>query len=282
MFGVILGIKAAAIQSNNLPSKNMFQFLSQPILNALILLYKVLFSNLGLAILALTSLVRLALIPLTNPQLKSAQKMQEINPELEELKKKFKDDKQKLMQAQMELYKKHGINPAAGCLPQIVQFVILISLYQAFNQVIKPDVGLVEKLNQNLYPIAKLATGSVLNLSFLYLDLSKPDLIHIPGFVALPGLFVILATIFQFLSSKMMMPMAKKEEKLAKVTEGKTDDFASSMQKQMLYLFPAMTLIFGYTMPSGVMLYWFAFSFFSFLQQMIIAKNNKNKLIVLK
>ena len=68
----------------------MFQFLSQPILNALILLYKVLFSNLGLAILALTSIVRLALIPLTNPQLKSAQKMQEINPELEDLKKNVK------------------------------------------------------------------------------------------------------------------------------------------------------------------------------------------------
>lgn len=282
MFGVTLGIKAAAIQSDNLPSKSMFQFLSQPILNALILLYKVLFSNLGLAILALTSIVRLALIPLTNPQLKSAQKMQEINPELEDLKKKFKDDKQKLMQAQMELYKKHGINPAAGCLPQIVQFVILISLYQAFNQVIKPDVGLVNKLNQNLYPIAKLATGSVLNLNFLYLNLSKPDLIHLPGFVALPGLFVILATIFQFLSSKMMMPMAKKEEKLAKVTEGKTDDFTSSMQKQMLYLFPIMTLIFGYTMPSGAMLYWFAFSFFSFLQQMFIVKKNKNKLAVTK
>ena len=79
-----------------------------------------------------------------------------------------------------------------------------------------------------------------------------------------------------------MMPVAKKEEKLAEKTETKTDDFASSMQKQMLYLFPIMTLIFGYTMPSGVMLYWFAFSFFSFIQQLLIVRKNKNKPAVIK
>lgn len=252
--------------------------LYQPILNAVILLYKLLFSNLGLAIIALTAIVRTIIIPLMTPQLKSAQKMQEIAPELNKLKAKFKDDKQKMAQAQMELYKKNGINPAAGCLPQILQFVILISLYNAFNQVIKPDVNLISKLNESLYSFVKLPAETVLNLNFLYLDLSKPDLIHIPGFVAIPGVFAILATVFQFLSSKMMMPAVKKEEKEANKTETKSDDFAASMQKQMLYLFPAMTLIFGYTLPSGVMLYWFIFSIFSFFQQLII--NKKKRLIL--
>lgn len=253
----------------------MFQILYQPILNALIILYKLLFANLGLAIIVLTALIRLLLLPLTNPQLKSAQIMQQLNPELEKLKKKFKDDKQKLAQAQMELYKKHGVNPAAGCLPQIVQFVILISLYQVFNQVIKPEAGLIEKLNQNLYQFAKLPTDSTLNLNFLYLNLAKPDLIRIPNFVNLPGLFVIFATLFQYLSSKMMMPVVKQEQEGAQATEGKQDDMAVAMQKQMLYLFPAMTLIFGYTMPSGVILYWFVFSLFSFIQQLIINKKQK-------
>jgi len=257
----------------------MFQFLSQPILNALIILYKVLFSNLGLAIVALTSFVRLLLLPLTNPQLKSAKIMQQLNPELQKLKEKFKDDKQKLAQAQMELYKKNGINPAAGCLPQIVQFVILISLYQVFNQVIKPEANLVDVLNKNLYQFAKLPTGSVLNLNFLYLDLSKPDLLKIPGFFNLPGLFVVLATVFQFLSSRMMMPGVKEGQKEAEVTKGKEDDVAMSMQKQMLYLFPAMTLIFGYTMPSGVILYWFVFSLFSFVQQFMINKSKEGYLL---
>jgi len=258
---------------------NLWQiFLDQPILNALILLYRLLFFNLGLAIIGLTALVRLFLIPLTTPQLKSAQTMQAVNPELEKLKKKYKDDKQKLMQAQMELYKKHGINPAAGCLPQILQFVILISLYRSFSQVIKPDgASVIDNINKSLYPFVRLPEESHLNLNFLYLNLSKPDLIHIPGFFALPGIFVILATVFQFLSSKLMIPVVKVGEKEAKATEEKTDDMAVSMQKQMLYLFPVMTLLFGYTLPSGVILYWFVFSLFSYLQQLMINKGRIRK-----
>lgn len=260
-------------------SQLLHLLLYQPILNALILLYKILFFNLGLAIIALTVLIRSLLIPLTNPQLQSAQKMQELGPELENLKAKHKDDKQKLMQAQMELYKKHGINPAAGCLPQILQFVILISMYQVFNQVIKPGTEVIEKINQGLYSFVRLSEQTALNFHFLYLDLSKPDLIQMKGFFALPGAFVILATIFQFLTSKMMMPKVKTEQKEAKLTEGKSDDMAVAMQKQMLYLFPAMTLIFGYTLPSGVTLYWFVFSLFSFVQQLAISRKKKGEAI---
>lgn len=256
---------------------NIWQLLLyQPILNALIFLYKVLFSNLGLAIIALTVLIRAVLSPIMNQQLRSAKKMQELSPELAKLKEKFKDDKQKLAQAQMELYKQNGVNPASGCLPQIVQLIILISLYQAFNLVIKPDgLEVVKKLNESLYTFNKLPEVAALNLNFLYLNLSKPDLFHIPNFVGIPGFFVILATVFQFLSSKMMAPVVSKEQKLALKTESKTDDMAGSMQKQMLYMFPLMTLIFGYSMPSGVMLYWFVFSLFSFLQQFIINKQNQ-------
>jgi len=242
--------------------------LYQPILNLLFAFYKVLFSNLGLAIIALTVVIRAILIPLMNPQMKSAKKMQELAPELDKLKKKFKDDKQKLMQAQMQLYKENGINPTSGCIPQIVQFIILISLYQVFNQVIKPSgVDLISKLNTELYPFLRLADGASINLNFLYLNLSKPDLISIPGFVSLPGIFVIGATVFQFLSSKMMLPAVKAEAIEVEKTEDKQDDAALSMQKQMLYLFPAMTIFFGYSMASGVILYWFVFSLFSFIQQ---------------
>jgi len=248
----------------------MFQILYQPILNALILFYNLLFSNLGLAIIALTGAIKLLLVPLTTPQLKSTQKLQEINPELEKLKKKYKDDKQKLAQAQMELYRKHGLNPAAGCLPQVLQIFILLSLYQVFNQVIKPGAEVATKISQSLYPFVSKPTS--LNLNFLYLDLAKPDLIQIPGLIAVPGVFVILAAVLQFISSKMMSPLVKTEEKIAKKTEEKGDDMAAAMQKQMLYIFPIMTLIFGYTMPSGVILYWFAFSLFSFIHQLVISK----------
>lgn len=256
---------------------NIWQLLLyQPILNALIFLYKILFSNLGLAIIALTLFIRAVLAPIMTQQLRSAKKMQDLSPELAKLKEKFKDDKQKLAQAQMELYKNNGVNPASGCLPQVVQLIILISLYQVFNLVIKPDgLEVIKKINESLYAFNQLPSSSVLNLKFLYLDLSKPDLIQIPNFVGIPGLFVILATVFQFLSSKLMSPVVSKEQKLALKTEAKADDMASSMQKQMLYMFPLMTLIFGYTMSSGVMLYWFIFSLSSFVQQLIINKQTK-------
>lgn len=249
--------------------------LYQPILNALIFFYKALSLNLGLAIIALTLIIRFALAPIMNKQLHSAKKMQELSPELGKLKVKFKDDKQKLMQAQMELYKKNNVNPASGCLPQIVQLIVLISLYQAFNLVIKPDgLEIIKKINESLYSFNQLPVSDPLNLNFLYLNLSKPDLIKVPNFVGIPGLFVIMATVFQFLSSKLMVPVVSAEEKLAKKTEGKADDMASSMQKQMLYVFPLMTLVFGFTMPSGVMLYWFIFSLFSFLQQLFVNKKS--------
>lgn len=250
--------------------------LNQPLLNILIFLHNFLFNNLGLAIIVLTIIIRLILIPVTVPQMKSARKIQEISPELEKLKKKYKDDRQKLAQAQIELYKKYGINPASGCLPSILQFILLISLFQVFNQVIRTGNSL-EAIKNQLYPFISLP-GS-LNFNFLYLDLTKPDLIKIPNFVQIPGIFVILSTVFQFLSSKIMSPTLNKVEKEVKKTEEKTDDMAVAMQKQMLYLFPVMTLFFGYTMPSGVILYWFTFSFFSFLQQIILNKSQKGKVL---
>jgi len=249
----------------------MFQFLTQPILNILIVLYNLLFSNLGLAIIALTTLFKLILYPLTAPQLKASQKLQEINPELEKLKRKYKDDKQKLMQAQMELYKKHGFNPASGCLPQILQLVILISLYQVFSQVIRPGAETLAYVSRNLYRFVPVPSS--LNLNFLFLNLAKPDLITLPGLAfPLPGIFVLLAAALQFLTSFLMMPTIEKESKVAKKTEEKSDDLSVSMQKQMLYLFPIMTLIFGYTLPSGVILYWFVFSLIGLLQQILISK----------
>lgn len=245
--------------------------LFQPILNLLVMLYRILFSNLGLAIIVLTLLIRLILIPITNPQLESAKKMQKLAPELDKLKKKFKDDKQKLMQAQMELYKRYGVNPASGCLPQIIQMLVLIALYQVFNKVIK--INGLEEIQEMLYSFNNVFTSPI-NFNFLYLNLTKPDLFQITNSIKIPGLFVILATAFQFLSSKLMAPKVKKEERIAKKTEEKSDDIATTMQSQMLYLFPMMTLVFGYTMPSGVMLYWFVFSLSSYVQQAIINKKH--------
>lgn len=253
--------------------------LYQPLVNLLILFYQILFHNLGLAIIALTLAVRGALLPLTLPAMKSAQKMKELAPELEKLKKKHKGDKQAFAQAQLKLYQSQGLNPAAGCLPQIVQIVILIALYQAFNQVLKADGDIINKLNQVLYPSLQLAKDYVINTKFLYLNLTQPDTIKLPFKLLfldqLPGLFLIGAALSQFLTSKIMMPMAKGEQAKAKKTAQQEDDLAAAMQTQMLYIMPAMTLLIGFKFPSGLVLYWVTFSLFMLVQQLKLKKTKK-------
>ncbi|PIS08883.1 hypothetical protein COT75_04320 [Candidatus Beckwithbacteria bacterium CG10_big_fil_rev_8_21_14_0_10_34_10] len=258
--------------------------LYQPLVNLLILFYNLLGNNLGLAIIGLTILIRLVLTPLTLPSLKSAQRMRDLAPELEKLKKKYKKDKQALAKAQLELYKRHGLNPASGCLPQIIQIIILIALFQAFNQVLRADGEIIQKLNEVLYPILRLGKSTQINTRFLYLELTQPDLfkftaINIFGFKleAFPGLFLIGSAVAQFISSYLMMPSNKAAEIKAKKTKEKNDDMAAMMQKQMLFMMPLMTLLIGFKFPSGLVLYWLSFSLFMLGQQLYINFKKKNE-----
>lgn len=245
-----------------------FTLLYQPLLNLLIFFYQIVGYNLGLAIIAMTSFLRLILIPLTLPSLKTAKKIQELAPEINKLKIKYKDDKQALAKAQLDLYKQHGANPASGCLPQLVQLVILIALFNAFNLTLQSNGSSIGKLNEALYPSLRFSQDQTINTKFLYMDLAKPDVFHLPSVpFPLPGAVVILAAITQFISSKMMLPQAKKAEAEAEKTENKQDDLAASMQTQMLYMFPLMTLLIGVSFPSGLALYWLIFSLFSIIQQ---------------
>lgn len=250
--------------------------LYQPLVNILIFLYQLLFHNLGLAIIVLTIIIRGLLIPLTLPALRTTRKMRELAPELGRLKKKHGDDKQAYARAQMELYRQHGANPAAGCLPQIIQLIILIALFQAFRQVLFANGEVISRLNEVLYSSLQLSPETVINIRFAYLDLTKPDIIRLPkeflgGILpGLPGVFLVGAALSQFLSSKLMAPAVKTAEKEAKKTPGEMDDMATAMQKQMLYLFPLMTILIGFSFPSGLVLYWFVFSAFTALQQYFI------------
>jgi len=255
----------------------------QPLLNALIFLYNLLGQNLGLAIIGLTVLIRGALTPLTLPSLKSGQKMKELQPEINKLKEQYGKDKQEFAKKQLELFKAHGVNPAAGCFPQIIQLVVLIALYQAFNQVLQNNGSVVDNLNKVLYAPLQLSQDFVLNTKFLYLNLAQPDLFTIPALKIagltlnkLPGIFLILAAVVQFLSSKLMMPAVKKTAVVAQKTPGQTDDLATSMQTQMLYLFPLMTLFIGFKFPSGLVLYWLVFSLIMLVQQLLLNNGKKH------
>jgi len=255
---------------------NLWQLLLyQPLVNALIALYHWL-GNLGWAIIALTLIIRLLLFPLTWPALKAAEKMRALAPKLRKLKKKYGQNKEKLVQAQMELYRQAGVKPWLSFLPQIAQIVVLIALFQAFRNVLGGN-GSLTKLNQLLYPPFQLSAEEKIDLHFWYLDLSQPDLIRWQDQVILPGLFLLLAALTQFLSARLMLPLAQKQQRLASKTTTPTDDFISLMQTQSLYLFPLMTVLIGLSFPSGLVLYWFAFSLFNLGQQIIINAKFRRK-----
>ena len=240
----------------------------QPLANALVFLTNV-FGSLGWAIIVLTVLVRLLLVPLILPTLRSGQKMKELAPRLEKLKKKYGKNKEKLAKAQMELYKKEGINPVMGCLPNIVQMVILVALFQVFTKALNPQMQ--ENLIGLLYKGVPVPAQGI-NLSFWYLNLAKPDLIG-----KIPGFFLILSAGFQFLTAKLSFPQAQAVQEKAQKTPQKSDDMGAMMQKQMVYMMPVMTIFIGLTLPSGVTLYWFVFSLTGLIQQYFVNPKLKVK-----
>jgi YidC/Oxa1 family membrane protein insertase len=224
----------------------IFNLITDPITYLLIWLYHLLGDNLGLAIIALTLVLRGVLLPVTIPSIKAVKKMQDLKPHLDRLKKKHKD-KAKLQQAQMALYKEHGVNPAAGCLPQLVQIVVLIGLYQVFIRFIQS--GQLD--------------GVQIDMSFLWLNLSQPD----PWYV-LP----VIAGLSQLVFSLMMQSAVKQEvkspkQKQAKQKEEDTLELAQSLQQQMLFVMPLMTVVIALRFPSGLALYWVATTLFSVAQQ---------------
>src|SRR3989344_4794253 len=194
--------------------------LIQPLANGLITFYKLLGGNMGLAIIGFSLFLRFILNPLTKPYMQSMKKMKDIAPELAKLKNKYKDDKIKFAQAQADFYREKGVNPGAGCLPYLLQIVVLIAFFNVFTKVLTPDGDPVSRFNELLYSFLKFKEGEIVNMHFLYLDVTKPDVINIPGVpFPIPGPVLFLAALVQFLSAKVMVPYTKAEEKIAQKTK---------------------------------------------------------------
>ena len=234
--------------------------LTQPLTNGLILFYKILGQNMGLAILGFGALLFLISNKLTKPQMEAMKKMKLYEKELAALKARHKDDKQKLMVAQADFYKEKGINPGAGCLPMILQLVLLFAFFNVFTRVLGAS-GDAVKLNNTLYAPLKFEAGQTLNTRFLYLNLTQPDAYKFDWFpTKLPGPILILAALLQFISAKITAPFIERQKKVAKKTPETTDDMQVSMQQSMVYTFPLMTIVFGLNFPSALAIYWLLFS----------------------
>ncbi len=230
-----------------------------PLLNLMTGLYLVT-GSLGIAIIIMTVLIRLVLLPAMLPSARSMKKQRDLKPELDKIKEKFKYDKQKQAEKQMELFKEHGINPASGCLTQIITILVLFALFGVIRRFTMAEN--VSEINELLYfGWLRLREGAAIDTSFLYMDLAEPD----PYFV-----LAILSGLVQLISTKMAMPMQRAGEKAAKVTPEKSDDVAFNMQQQMLYTMPIMNVIIGITLPSGVVLYIFTAAFFSVFQNYLL------------
>ena len=248
----------------------------QPILN-LLLFFNFVFSfihlpfSLGFAIVALTVFVRLILAPLTAAQLKSAAKTAELRPKLAELGKRFSHDKQALSRAQMELYRQHGVNPAAGCLPLILQIPVFIALYNVLLRVLvnTQDFSGVNQLSYFSF----LTIDKLPNLNFFGFNLAAR-----PSDFGKVGIHLLLVppvtAVLQYWQSKMMMPSNPKPEisKAQNLKKPTTEEALSQLQSQMVWLMPAMIGFFAFGFPVGLSLYWNAFTIFGIVQQHWITK----------
>ncbi|MFZ5845479.1 MAG: YidC/Oxa1 family membrane protein insertase [Patescibacteria group bacterium] len=259
------------------------QLLVWPIVNLLVVFYKLfewlhLPGPLGWAIILLTIAIRLLLYPLMQQQLKSAKKMAELKPHLDALSAKHKDDKGKLQQAQLELYKQHGVNPAAGCLPLLIQFPVLIALYNVFYQVL--NNGNLEKM---IGEINSILYWSSLKLSSLDLTFFGINLGVKPGEWQKYGWWLLtvplITALLQWYQTKLMTPSLASSKfkiqnsKLENQKENKEkipEDTAAEMQKQMALITPIMFGFFALQFPLGLSLYWNVFGIVGILQQLRI------------
>ncbi len=230
--------------------------LYQPIFNIFVFLYNIIPGHdVGLVILAITVLVRLALYPLTGSSIKSQRALQELQPKMEAIKKQYPDDKQKQTQAIMELYKTNKVNPITSCLPMLIQLPILIALYMVLQD------GLASKdLAKSLYSFIN-NPGNINQISLSVFNMAKPNYV-----------LAVLAGVAQYFQAKTLSRKYPPKE----AGEGSKDEaMMSMMNKQMLYFMPVMTIVIGFSLPAGLTLYWFFSTLLMVLQQVWQFKKNK-------
>ena len=213
--------------------------IANPILNVLIVLSHVLYGQFGLAIIALTIIVRLVSWPLNKRQLKSTKAMQDMQPKLQELQKKYGKNKQKLQQEMMKLYKEAGVNPL-GCLwPMLIQFPIWIALYQAIMSALATTPEHLLNLAHRLYSWEMVSQAIPLSSQFLGLDLGQTAL----QAGALGLLLAIIVGGTMWVQQKM-------------TSAPSVDPRQGATQRMMTMMMPLMFGFFTLMFPSGLALYW--------------------------
>lgn len=226
-----------------------FTIFYQPIFNLLVWLYNSLPGHdLGLAIIALTLIIRLVLYIPSKKSIKAQKELASIQPEIDKIKQEYKNDKEKMGPALMALYKEQKINPFASCLPMLIQLPFLFAIYRVFfDGLTKADAM------SALYPFVA-NPGTLEPLAFGFFNLAENSWI-----------VAILAGLAQFWQSKMLM--SKKQ----------SSGLSASINSQMLYILPLFTIFIGSRFPAGLTFYWLLTTLFSIVQQFIVLRKKDSK-----
>ena len=241
-----------------------------PMINSLIWIYSGLGENFGLAIIVFTILVKVITYPLTASQIKSTRNMQDLqkSKKWQDIQKKHKGDREKLAAEQMSLYKEMGVSPFGSCLPTLIQFPIIIGLYQAIIRALAVTPIQLLELTRHLYPFYNAAALIPLNNYFLWLDLSQPEKdygIEIAGFTI--PILAILVVATTFLQSRLMTPPST------------TGDQGANMGRAMNLYMPLFMGYLAYSFPSGLALYFVTSNLVTILQYGIMGRLDWRNLI---
>ena len=232
--------------------------------------------NIVVAIILLTVLMRVLVIPLYRRQLTSTRQMQLIQPEVKELQRKYKGDRVKQQAATQEYYRQRGINPAGGCLPIILQFGLLIPMYSVISQGLTnyDPSAMWHIFGFNLFPGIVCPTapefnsaGHVINACLNPVTAGQfpwglPERETTGWYIAGFGIagLAIISSLLQVVASRMTLPVA----------DPKNDDPNVKVQRQMAYFLPLISILYGGVLPAGLFIYWITATIIQIIQQYLI------------
>ena len=251
-------------------------WLFTPVFQALfitLVFFQQLTQNMVIAIIITTLLVRVLLVPLYRRQIVSQKRMQLVAPELKEIQRRFKGDRVKVQQATAEFYKERGVNPASGCLPLILQLVLLIPMYTVFRDGLQNydpsrmlnvfGIQLIT-INPPCDPVPVVVNGIVqpcIDSNFFGIDLSQPNVLFTLPILGIGiSILAIISALMQLVQSRMTLPPAG----------AGVDDQNTRIQRQTMLLVPFISIFYGGFLPAGLFIYWIVSTLFSIVQQYLI------------
>ncbi|HUV16211.1 MAG TPA: YidC/Oxa1 family membrane protein insertase [Pelolinea sp.] len=244
----------------------------KPFISILLFIYDLIGQNFGLAIILFTIIIKAVTYPLTAKQIKSSKALQDLqkDKEWQDIQKKYKNDRDRLAQEQMKLYRDKGISPFASCLPTVIQFPIIIGLYQSIIQTMGNAplqmLNLVSKLSPWLANIFSFIPGLKepinlipLNSQFLWMDIGRPERVFIPGIsfgIPVLALFVVITSFLQ-----------------TKLIGSPTGDQQQGQMSGIMNLYlPLLMGWFAYSFASGLALYFVASNLITIAQYAFMGK----------